>query len=309
MHKLHRSVGRVLAAAASFAFLVASSPSLAVTITVNGPGACAAALDGAGNVTVNCASATGPTCSVSASPNPVPAAGGSVTLTSNCGAVTSWGGDAAALAAGPVASWSDTYPANTSASPLTVTYTLSGANGTAQTTVTQLGTGSPPPPPPPPGSCTSIPGITNVKTIALPWATTIGTGVSTAKVGFGPNDAIVFVVTPPVGTTTSGNYVQFKQSPTGPLAYNSRMVSISTVPCDFSRSMGPGSVSIGQEVPLYFSVGGYPIGGRLFPAPITTNANLTGGTTYYISVINQTPLGTGTCTSSACDVNYGLVLP
>jgi len=185
---------------------------------------------------------------------------------------------------------------------LTFVYTV---NRTASASVTQAGAGAPPPPI---GgvSCSNIPGITNTKVIPVSWLTSVGTGISTKSAGgIGPGDAAVFVLTPPAGASSAGRLGTFRVSPTDGNAYNTRIISISQTPCDFSRSMGIASVSQGQEPTLYFSVGGYPI--DRYGRTITTNANLTGGQTYYVTVIQETSVGgANACMSSACNVNYGL---
>jgi hypothetical protein len=298
------SASRVLAAAASSAWVLAAAPSQALTITVNSASTCTASVV-SGNVVIDCSSSGTPSCSVSASPSSLDSGGGNVTLTSNCGAVSSWTG-AKAGSPGTSTSWTDTLPANTGTSSQTYVYSVSGANGTASTSVTVAAAGAPPPPV---GdiSCTNIPGVKNTKVVALPWSTSIGTGINTkAAGGFGPSDAFVFVVQPPAGYTTNGKLVLFKQSPTDAGAYNNRMVSISTSPCDFTRSMGSASLVQGQEATLYFTVGGYPV--SKYGTPVTTNANLTGGNKYYITIVNQQPLGSNTCSSGSCNVNYGLTL-
>jgi hypothetical protein len=176
----------------------------------------------------------------------------------------------------------------------------------------------PPPPPPPPSgsiSCNGRPGITNTKVIALPWQYLATTGNSTSKVGgFAPGDAVVFTITPPAGTSTGGKYASIGISPTDSKAYNLRVTSISTSPCDFSRSMGLASVIGGQSATLRFTVGGYPV--SRMGTQVTSNANLTAGKTYYVTVYNQAlrddgsgPTGVNTCMSSGCNVNYQLIIP
>ena len=302
---MYRPITRVLAVAVSSTFAFAPTPSLGFTVTVNGTAAssCQAPfVDAQGNITINCSTSSNPVCSVSASPTSVPSSGGTVTITaSNCGTISSWTKSGTQVSQSST-QWQDTIPANQSSSSQTFTYTV---NGTASASVTQAGTGSAPPP----GniSCSNIPGITNTKVISVAWTQSIGTGISTKGVGFGPGDAVVFVLTPPVGKTSNGAYGTFRTSPTDANAYNTRIMSISATPCDFSRSMGIASVVQGQEPTLYFSVGGYPK--DKYGRTVTTNANLTAdGRSYYVTVIQEISVGgANTCMSSVCNVNYGLI--
>lgn len=305
MLKIH-AVSRVLAAAVSSTFVFGAAPAQAFSVTVNGTAATscqAPVVDTQGNITINCSTSGTASCSVNAQPNFVPASGGSVTLTSNCGAVSSWTGGKSA-SGGASTSWTDTIPANTSASNVSFRYTVVGANGTGFADVTQAGTGSAPPPTS--GiSCSNIPGISNTKVISVPWQATIGTGFSTKGVGFAPGDAVVFVINPPSGASSGGKLGSFRVSPTDASSYNTRIMSISASPCDFSRSMGIGSVVQGQEPTVYFSVGGYPL--DKYGRTTTTNANLTGGRPYYVTVIQEVSVGgANACNSSYCNVNYGL---
>lgn len=302
-----RSVSRVLAAAVSSAFIIAPTPSLAFTVTVNGTGVSSCQtpfVDTQGNITINCSTSTS-ACSVSAQPTSVPASGGTVSLTSNCGTVTSWSGGKSA-SGGQSTNWTDSIPANTSSSSQTFRYSVVGSNGSSFVDVTQQGAGTAPPPT---GSisCSNIAGISNTKVIPVAWQTTIGTGFSTSKQGgFAPGDAVVFVVTPPVGASTHGGFGTFRVSPSDGNAYNTRIMSISATPCDFSRSMGTASMVQGQEPTLYFTVGGNAV--DKYGRTITSNANLTAdGRSYYITVIQQLTVGgTNACNSSSCNVNYGL---
>ena len=178
---------------------------------------------------------------------------------------------------------------------------------------------SPPPSSPPPTgpvSC-NLPGISNVKVVSLPWQYIATTGNSTAKAagGFGAGEAVVFAITPPAGTNTGGRYVTIGISPTNSQSYNQRSYAISSSPCDFSRSLATATVVGGQSGTLRFTVGGYPLS-RFSQQPITTNADLIAGRTYYVSVVQQAlvgdgsrPTGVNTCMNSSCDVNYQLIIP
>jgi hypothetical protein len=310
MEKFQHSFGRLLAAAAFVGGAVASAPSSGLTITVNG--SCSASVSGS-NVVVNCDTSSGTTCSVSPASQTVGSSGGPISLTaSNCG-TGSWTSTRSGAPGGSSTTYSDSLPASTSGA--TYTYTFTGSNGSDSATVTQLaGTSSPPPTGP--VSC-NLPGISNVKVVSLPWQYLATTGNSTAKAagGFGGGDAVVFAITPPAGTDTGGKYVTIGLSPTNSQSYNQRSYAISTSPCDFSRSLGTATVVGGQSGTLRFTVGGYPLS-RLSQQPITTNADLVAGRTYYVSVVQQAllsdgsrPSGVNTCMNSSCDVNYQLIIP
>jgi hypothetical protein len=304
---MFRSVIRVLAAAVSSACIVAPTPSLGLTITINSSASCSSSVDGAGNVTINCSGGTtNPSCSVSAVPTSLPASGGTVTLSSNCGAVTSWSGGKSATG-GTQATWTDTIPANTSASSQSYRYTVVGANGTNFVDVSEAGAGAPPPPI---GSiqCTNIAGISSTTTINVSWQYVAGLVSTKSFGGFAPGQAVVFAFTVPGGVTSGGSLGNFSMAPTDASAYNNRFMGISDTPCDLSGKMGPASVTSGANGYIYFSVGGYPSDkyGRLN----TQNPNLNPGQTYYVTVIQEaSPGGDNTCSNSACNINFGLAKP
>lgn len=306
MH-MFRSVSRVLAAAVSSACIVMPTPSLGVTITING-GSCTSSVDSANNVTINCSGGTtNPSCTVSAQPTSLPASGGSVSLSSNCGASVSWTKNSSG--AGSSISWSDNIPANSSTSPVNWVYTVSGSAGSASVTVPQAGTGSTPPPPPSGIACTNIPGITSTTTIPVSWNYTAGLASTKSAGGFAPGQAVVFVFTVPAGVQ-SDQLGNFSTSPTDQNAYNNRVVALSDTPCDLSGKLSPSSVKIGQEPNVYFSVGLYPSITRLGRTyPDTSNAKLNAGQTYYVTVIQQDGSGNNTCNASACNINFGLAKP
>src|SRR6476659_9532119 len=125
---MNRSISRVLAAAVASAGFVAPMPVMGATLSCTSA-SFSATSDGAGNINVSCTPAGGgstPSCTVSASPTFVAAAGGTVTLTaSNCGSISSWAGGKSTTG-GTSTSWQDTLPANTSSSNVTYRYAVSG---------------------------------------------------------------------------------------------------------------------------------------------------------------------------------------
>jgi hypothetical protein len=305
MHKF-KSSSRVLAAAVSSVFVVAATSASALTITLNGTAvtSCGAAnVDPAGNITLNCSTTNTPACSVSAAPTSLPSSGGTVTLTSNCGTVTSWTGGKSA-SGGQNQSWTDAIPANTSTSSQTFRYSVVGANGTNFVDVTQQGTGSAPPPT---GdlNCSNIAGVSKTTTINVPWQYVSGLVSTRTYGGFGAGQAVVFAFTPPAGASSGGAYGNFRFSPSGQDAYNNRMASISDTPCDFSGKLGGNSIKRGQEAVLYYSVGGYPK--TRYGTTNATNPDLIPGKTYYVTVIQQDTVGgTNTCNSAVCNVDFAL---
>jgi len=301
MEKFQHTFGRLLAAAAFVGGAVASAPSSGLTITVNG--SCTASVSG-GNVTVNCDTSSGTTCSVSPAGQTIGSNGGTISLlASNCG-TCSWTSSRSGAPGGTGTSYSDTIPSSTSGG--TYTYTFTGTSGSDSATVTQTaGTGSPPPQT---GSisCSSIAGISNTIVIPVSWQTTIGTGFTTSKAGsMAPGTAAVFVVDIPAGASSNGTQGSFRISPTDANSYNTRILSVSGSPCDYSRSLGTASVVQGQDVRVYFTVGGHAV--DRYGRAMTSVADLSPGKRYYFTVINEKSVGgENACTSSACNINYGL---
>lgn len=301
MEKFQHTFGRLLAAAAFVGGAVASAPSSGLTITVNG--SCTASVSG-GNVTINCDTSSGTSCSVSPSSQTIGSSGGTISLlASNCG-TGSWTSSRSGAPGGSGTSYADTIPSSTSGG--TYTYTFTGTGGSDSATVTQLAGTSNPPPTTGSISCSNIAGISNTIVIPVSWETTIGTGFSTSKAGgFAPGTASVFVVQVPAGASSHGTQGSFRISPTNANGYNTRVLSVSDSPCDFSRSLGSASVVQGQDVRVYFTVGGHAV--DRYGRAITSIADLSPGKKYYFTVVNQSPVGgANTCTSSACDINYGL---
>jgi hypothetical protein len=304
---MFRSASRVLAAAVSSACIVMPAPSLGLTITING-GSCTSSVDSANNVTVNCSGGTtNPSCTVSAQPTSLPASGGTVTVSSNCGATVTWTKNSSAAGSGT--SWQDSIPANASTSPVNWTYTVTGSAGSASVTVPQAGTGSTPPPPPSGISCTNIPGITSTTVIPVSWNYTAGLTSTKSFGGFAPGQAVVFVFTVPAGVQ-SASLGNFSTSPTDQNAYNNRTIALSDTPCDLSGKLAPSSIKVGQEPNIYFSVGVYPTITKFsYSYPDKSNPMLNAGQTYYLTVVQQDSPGNNTCNSSACNINFGLAKP
>ena len=143
--KTIRLVSRVLAAAVPLAAFAVPIPAFGAQLTCTSSSFTASA--SGGNIIVSCTEpgSGSTTCTLSANPTSVPATGGSVSLSANCGTVSSWTGGKSATG-GSSSSWTDTIPANTGASPLTWGYTVNGSGGNAMKFVTQAAQGSAPPP-------------------------------------------------------------------------------------------------------------------------------------------------------------------
>jgi hypothetical protein len=120
-----------------------------------------------------------------------------------------------------------------------------------------------------------------------------------------PGTAAVFVVDVPAGASSNGSQGSFRISPTDANAYNTRILSVSASPCDFSRSLGSATVVQGQDVRVYFTVGGHAV--DRYGRAITTIADLSPGKRYYFTVLSQQSVGgANSCMSGACNINYGL---
>ena len=145
--KTIRLVSRVLAAAAPLAAFAVPIPAFGAQLTCTSSSFTASA--SGGNIIVSCTEpgSGSTTCTLSANPTSVPATGGSVSLSANCGTVSSWTGGKSGTG-GSSSSWTDTIPANTTAGTLTWGYTVTGSAGTSATRfVTQAAVGGSEPPP------------------------------------------------------------------------------------------------------------------------------------------------------------------
>lgn len=297
MHTNHRTISRVLAAAvASTGFAVAPMPAFAASLTCTSS-TFTAGSDGSGNIVVNCTSpSTGASCSLTASPNPVPAAGGTVTLTStNCGTITSLTKSSTQIGtSGSGPSWTDTLAANTGSGSLSFTYTVQGSSGSDSVIVTQSGTGSTPPPPPP-GGAISCAGYATTLAYTLPW--TAASSVITK--GFN-NSAIVVAsfTTPATGVVSmpanisSAEYGDGKAMRTG---------SLSTAPCDMTGTpFGKPAKFKGIQTPGF----SYQINGASTGVLV-----LQPSTTYYLNIVNRDSLGNPSCSTSTCNMIIQLTKP
>ncbi|HXR56686.1 MAG TPA: hypothetical protein VN858_07780 [Casimicrobiaceae bacterium] len=295
MH-INRNISRVLAAAvASAGFFVAPMPAFATQLVCTSSSFTATA-DGSGNITVSCTQAGSPppsSCSVNVNPTTVPASGGTVTITTNCGSSTSVTGGKA-LQASSSTTWVDTIPANTGTSSLTFTYNISGANGSNQASVLQLASGSSGGGTTGPISC---PGYTNTLVYDLPWS---ALSKVTTK-GFSNSTFVVGRFTTPATSVVSASATIFSGQWTEPTVV--RTGAISTSPCDLT-GQGTGAVSPGvsQGPSWTYQINGTALrfSGRIVLQPSTT---------YYFNLTNRDKNGAATCTAASCEMILQLTIP
>lgn len=293
MYTNQRTISRVLAAAvASAGFAIAPMPTFGAQLTCTSATFTATA-DNAGNIVVSCTSpGSTATCSLSASPSSLPAAGGTVTLSSNCGAVTSLAKNGNQIATSGT-SWTENIPANTGTSSVSFTYTVQGSTGSDTVVVTESGAGSADPPPVGPTSCNGY----TVIPVDLPWTAT--SRVITK--GFNNNTMVVAKFTTPatgaVSSSASLASAEFGDAKT------TRTASLSTLPCDLSGT-GTGKVFKGNTQTPGFT---YQINGSV--NFLSDRVILQPSTTYYFNIVNRDSRGSPSCGTSTCNMIIQMTLP
>ena len=298
MH-IQRTISRVLAAAvASSGFVVVPMPVHAASLTCTSTSFTASA-DSAGNITVNCTSpTTGSTCSISVSPTSLPASGGTVNVSTSCGANTSVTGGKA-LAATSTTTWTDAIPANTSSTSLTYTYSVTGDGGSNQASVVEAGSGGTTAPPPP-GGAISCAGYSKTIVLDLNWGAPGTAAPRVTTTGFGNNAIVVARFTTPA-TTAPGAFASISAGEWGDQP-TARTAALSQTPCDFASPNPLGkyaTLNSGQQTPsVVYAVGGTS---RVY-------AILQPSTTYYFNVTNAVN-GASSCTSSTCNIFVELQKP
>ena len=240
-----------------------------------------------------------PTCSISVGQSPSTSAGGAVSLSANCSNFTptsyAWVKDLQPIGSNST-TLSDSLPANTGTTAATYTYGLTACTSTCAPTAWATvqvpagaggggGTG--------PVSC---PGYTKTVFIDLPWVSTDATTrVLTANYGgFNGGDALVVKLNPPAGVQSSGNGWVAMAEYVNPRY--TRFATISTTPCDFSKTnwFTAYNVSVGSSLSFSLQVGGsqQPYVTLLMP-----------GVPYYLNVRNTDQNGTQTCPiGSSCNM-------
>lgn len=289
----NRRKSLVLAAAIAAAWALPTAPAQAATLTItdNACSSFTATPDNQGNITITCGGSQSASCTLSATPTTIPASGGSVTLTSNCGSVSGWTKNSVAGGQAGTSTWMDTLPATSSASSTTYTYSVTGANGTAYASIVQSGTGTTS------GGGTAgwsgkCDGFANTRVIPISWGALKSGSVSVYTKNFGGfsnGDVIVASFTTP-GVSSAGQLGAIQAAEYASTAI-SRTASLSTSPCSFDNNLGAtgsifaslsGSALVsGNTVTVSFQVGGsslwYPV--------------LQPSTTYYYNIKNTSGIG------------------
>jgi hypothetical protein len=283
--KTIQRTSRVLAAAVSVACMFPALPSSGATLSINAS-SCASftpTSDGNGGLVITCNGSTpASNCTLTASPTTVQPTGGNVTLTSSCGAVSGWTKNSQATGQ-TATSWNDSIPANTSASNVSFSYAVTGANGTAKATVVQLGSGSGTGTGG--GTATSCSGFSNTWSTPMAWGA-IGSGNAEAFTkNFSGNDIVVASFTTPA--MSSAGQIGTLQAAQFSSDAVFRTASLSLTPCSFDNNLAPGgmfgskTVVSGTTAWISFVIGGsstyYPV--------------LQPNTTYYFNVKNTTGVG------------------
>ncbi|MEO8537560.1 MAG: hypothetical protein ABI533_08525 [Betaproteobacteria bacterium] len=276
---MNRTISRVLAAAVASAGFTVPLPTIGASLSCTSS-TFTATPDGAGNITVSC-SQPGTTsvgsCSISASPSVLPASGGVVSVSANCGANVSVAGGRSPAASGN--GWTDTIGSNDQSIPVGYTYTVSGDNGTKSITVTQSGTGGTAPPPN--GGSISCAGYSKTHVIDVAWGAAGSAAprvLTSASGGFSANEVVVARFTTPA-KTASGIYAVIKSAEWGDQQHQ-RIASLSATPCDFPTPNGLGRLAtLAQSTPSPSVT--YAVGGSSAYYAILQPA-----TTYYFNIRN-----------------------
>jgi hypothetical protein len=293
---------RALAGSAFLLALAAFAPAHAVGFTINDSGACASwTFTAPATLTCNPAAppvAGAPTgCRGTATPNPVGAAGGTVTLgVTGCSVTPTLGAWTSSFALSgstlTVPSYTGTsnraITANVQACDPTVTTAC--VNVTAQTTqLAPAGGGGGA------GGAISCPGFSNTIVIDLNYTAGVQSGKTTSGATFGNAEIVVARFTTPatVNSYGYGGYLSVVQADAS-LA-SQRTVALSTTACDFTvQATSHTNVAHGINPNVYFyapKVGVAPLVWSLQP-----------NTTYYFNVTNRDALGMGQCSSGNCPV-------
>lgn len=297
---MNRNISRVLAAAvASAGFVAAPMPALGTTLSC-ASSSFSVSPDGKGNFNVSCnAPGSSATCALSASPSSLPSSGGTVTLTAtNCGTVSSVAKNSTQIAQSGT-TWTDSIAANTGATSLNFTYTVTGDGGQASVTVTEAAAGTAPPPTGP----ISCAGYSKTLVYDLPW-----TAVSKQITAGFNNDAIV------VGRFTTSSIAPGSSYPANVSSIEYvdapavRTAAISTVPCDLTGiGMSSNSAVLTTGPNWTYQIGGTAPLSRLSTMP--SRLVLQPSTTYYINITNRDANGAPTCGTTTCNMILQLTKP
>jgi hypothetical protein len=263
------------------------------------------------NITLTCGAQTpppagAPTCSALSPDQSQLSAAGNVNLTANCSGASVYKWSGSPTPSGAFAS--QTGGATNSASiASTTTFSVQGclADGaTCSNPVSaQVSVGSAPPPTGGGGFCSQYP---NVQQVTMPWG---GGYTSAGGAGFAANGTLVIAFTVPAGynnmNTGNVNWAEFSGAPT------TRLVTLSTQPCDFRLSGGFDPT--GATAPMTAANSG--LGALQWSLSSINNpsspvAQLFPGQTYYVNIQNKyLRTGAQTCSKGACDIIVLMGLP
>ena len=266
--------------------------------------ATAAPLSGQSMVTVTWSDAapTAPVCTPSAvtTPSPMISAGGTVALNANCvpsaGVTYTWTRSAPTVGAptnATTATPSDTMAANAGASAVTYTWQVIGCT-TPTTCDTKTISASVP------GSGgVSCSGFARTVYLDANWAPngSVWHTQDSGLGGFGPNDALVIHIKPPLGAQSAMNTAgQLNLAEYGDPAVN-RYAVLSTSSCSFSGT-------VGSTIPVLYSGN---IGISVTPIQVNlkqfgSTIDLLPGTDYYLNVKNTQTDGVTSSCSGSCNM-------
>src|SRR5437773_6245370 len=295
----------VLVAAAIY-----SSPTRAASFTLDVSDCSSFQLSGGPNYTLTCVKGTvtggSPSCTITANTAPTTSAGGSVALSANCSNIAStsfaWVKGGSAIGSNS-STLNDTLPANAATSSVSYTYgltacTTSTCAPTAWTTISVPAAGTTGGGVTGPVSCS---GFNKTVYIDLAWVSTDASSriLTANKGGFNAKDALVVKLSPPAGSLSSGNgsitmaeYVDPRYS---------RLSTISTTPCDFTKSSDSSLYKASTTLSYKLTVGGtqQPYVPYLMP-----------GVAYYLNVRNTDANGNQTCpTGASCNMYLDFYKP
>jgi hypothetical protein len=297
---MNRSISRVLAAAVASTGFAVPVPTIGASLSCTAASFTAPS-DGSGNINVSCTQAGttgGGTCSIFASPSVLPASGGTVTVSTSCGANTSLSGGKSVAQDGSN-SWTDTIGANGLSTTISFTYTVSGDGGTKSVTVSQSGTGGGTTPPP--GGPISCAGFAETIVLDLAWGTPNSGGVRAITKGFGNNDIVVARFTTP--NTTAANVFASIAAAEYIDQQHQRTATLSRTPCDFPYPNPVGRLATTTQATSSVAFT-YAVGGSS-----TYYAILQPNTTYYLNIKNVAA-GVSTCApGQSCNMAIELQKP
>jgi len=264
------------------------------------------------NITLTCGAASppppnAPSCSALSPNQSSLAAAGTVNLTASCAGASVYKWSASPTPSGAFASQTN-GGSNSASIAATTTFSVQGCLADATTCSNPVSTsvavgGAPPPPPGGGGFCSQY---TNVKQATMPWG---GGYTSVNDGGFAANATIVIALTVPPDYPNPNvgniNWAEFSGAPT------TRLITLSTQPCDFRLSGGFDPT--GATAPMTASNSGLGALSWSLSAinnPSSPVAQLFPGQTYYVNIQNKyLRTGAQTCTKGYCDIIVLMSMP